>query len=324
MRALREGTTQNIAAYELYLRGRDPVNFRTESDSGPRQGLAYLQQAVALAELRRRVREHALHVRAVANTAPDVAHAREYQRMADSMARMAIRLDPLLPEAHTGLGAASLIGFSDLTTAEAEFRRAIALGGSPRVHEHLANVLSLTGREEEALAETMRSVKEDPLSATARAELGKQLCLNRQYDEGLAELARVSRVRPPLLRVAGYMAVCYGMQGRWHEAAAQLRDRRRGRLGPMLGYALARAGDTTTAKAIRDELLARWKTHQRGAFGVAMVDAGLGDFDQAFARLDRAVDDLTLDGIVVYPIFPELRNDPRFDRFLARLGLQKR
>jgi len=258
------------------------------------------------------------------NTAPDVARAREYRRMADSAARTALRLDPLLPDAHTALGAVGFIGIRDLTMSEREFRRAIVLGGSPRVHEHLASVLSLTGREAEALAEAMRSVKEDPLSATARAELGKTLCFNRQFDEGLAELTRVATVRPPLLRVAGYMATCYAMQGKWSEAVAQLRDRRRGRLGPMLGYMLARAGDTTTAKAIRDELLARWRTHQRGASGLAMVEAGLGDFDRTFEWLDRAVDDLTLDGIILYPIFRELRADPRFVVFLGRLGLQKR
>jgi tetratricopeptide (TPR) repeat protein len=260
----------------------------------------------------------------LANTAPDVAHAREFKRLADSMARTAIRLDPLLPEAHTALGAASLIGLSDLATGEREFRRSIALGGSPRVHEHLAIVLSLTGREKEALDETMRSAKDDPLSATARAELGKILCLNRRYDEGLAELARVARLRPPLLRVASYMATCYGMQGRWRDAVEQLRDRRRGRLAPMLGYMMARAGDTTEAKAIRDELLARWRTHQRGAFGLAIISAGLGDLDQSLEWLDRAVDDLTLDAVILSPILPELRADPRFDRFVARLGVQKR
>jgi tetratricopeptide (TPR) repeat protein len=260
----------------------------------------------------------------LASAAPDVAGAHEYKRLADSMARTAIRLDPLLPEAHTALGMASDIGLRDLTTAEREFRRAIALGGSPRVHEHLANVLSLTGREAEALAETMRSVKEDPLSATARAELGRALCINRQYDEGLAELARVAHVRPPLLRVAGYVAICYGLQGKWREAATQLRDRRRSRLAPLLGYALARAGDTAEAKTIRDELLVRWRTHQRGAFDLAVVAAGLGDFDEAFEWLDRSVDDLTLNGVVLYPMFRELRGDPRFGKFLARLGVQKR
>ena len=325
MRALREGTTQSIAAYELYLRGRDPVNFRTENDSGPRQGLAYLQQAVALDPNFAAAYANMPYMYVgLANTAPDVAHAREYKRLADSMARTAIRLDPLLPEAHTALGTTGIIGLSDLTTAEREFRRSIALGGSPRVHEHLATVLRLTGREEEALAEAMRSVKDDPLSATARAELGMTLCLNRRYDEGLAELARVAQVRPPLLRVAAYVATCDGMQGKWRDVVAQLRDRRGGRLLPMLGYALARAGDTTGARAIRDELLARWSTHQRGAFGLAVIAAGLGDLDQAFAWLDRAVDDLTLDADIMYPIFPELRADPRFDRLLARLGLQKR
>jgi TolB-like protein/DNA-binding SARP family transcriptional activator len=325
MAALRQGATHNIAAYELYLRGRDPMNFRSEGESGPVRGLAYLQQAVALDSSFAAAYANMpyMYVQLV-NVAPDRRRAREYKRLADSMAQRAVRLDPLLPEAHTAVGAAGIIGLSDLRGAEHAFRRSIALGGSPRVHENLANVLGWTGRPQEALAEAMRSAKEDPLSATATAELGKALCLNRRYTEGLAELAQVARLRPPLLRVAAHVAICYGMQGRWREAVAELRDRRHGRLAPLLAYVSARAGDTTEAMAIRDELIARWRITERGANGIAIVSAGLGEFDETFAWLDRAIGDLSLDGYILYPLFDELHADPRWPRFLSRLGLQNR
>ena len=34
--------THDIAAYELYVRGRDPIHFRSATDSGPLEGLALL------------------------------------------------------------------------------------------------------------------------------------------------------------------------------------------------------------------------------------------------------------------------------------------
>jgi DNA-binding SARP family transcriptional activator/TolB-like protein len=325
IRALRRGPTQNIAAYELYLRGRDPVNFRSDSDSGPRAGLAYLRQAVALdsnfAAAYAYMPGYYIQLAAIA---PSMERVRAYQRMADSMARRAVVLDSLLPEAHMALAATGMLGLSDPGGAERALRRAIALGGAPRVHEHLAQVLVWTGRPEEALAEARRAAEEDPLSATATAELGKMLCVNHRYDEGHTELARVSNVRPRLLRVPGYLATCYVMQHRWREAAAQLHDPQQRRLAPLLGYALARSGDTVAARAIRDGLLQRWRTSGRGAADLALVTAGLGDLDQAFVWLDRSVDDLSLGATTLFPVFDELRADPRYDRFLARLGAQKR
>lgn len=325
IRALRRGPTQNIAAYELYLRGRDPVNFRSDTDSGPRRALAYLQQAVALdSGFAAAYAAMPFFYVQLVYFAPSASVARAYKRMADSTARRAVTLDPLLPEAQVALAATGMLGLSDPGGAERALRRAIALGGAPRVHEHLASILLWTERPEEALAEARRSAEEDPLSATATAELGKALCVNKRYDEGLAELARVSNVRPRLLRVAGYAATCYVMQHKWREAAAELRDRRQSRLAPLLAYALARSGETSEAQAIRDELLERWRTTERGAAGLAVVTAGLGDLDQAFMWLDRAVDDLSIDGTVLFPVFEELHADPRYDRFLARLGIRKR
>ena len=43
---VKHGSTRNVAAYELYVRGNDPVLYRT--DSGARAGLEYFRQAVAL------------------------------------------------------------------------------------------------------------------------------------------------------------------------------------------------------------------------------------------------------------------------------------
>src|SRR5438552_16526952 len=43
---IKRGSTRNVAAYEFYLRGNDPVRFRT--DSGARAAMKYFRQALAL------------------------------------------------------------------------------------------------------------------------------------------------------------------------------------------------------------------------------------------------------------------------------------
>jgi hypothetical protein len=83
---------------------------------------------------------------------------------------------------------------------------------------------------------------------------------------------------------------------------------------------LARSGRAAEARWIQSGLLAQWRSKRRGAYELALVTAGLGDNDQAFQWLDRAVDDLSLYGFIMYPLFKELQADPRFEQFRERLA----
>ena len=57
-------------------------------------------------------------------------------------------------------------------------------------------------------------------------------------------------------------------------------------------------------------------------YGVALVHAGLGETDEAFQWLSRAVDDRAhwLVWLSLDPRFASLRGDPRFAATLARMG----
>ena len=324
LRALDRPLTRNIAAYELFLRGRDQVNFRFASDSGLRRGLAYLQQAVALDSGFAAAYANMTYMYSLLggqSTVPESGLV--YRQRTDSVARKAMALDPMLPESHTALAIANLSGFRDLGAAERALRRSIALGGSPRVHEHLANVLHFTGRTQEALVETMRSAADDPLSATAAAELGKALCASGRVDEGLARLAVAATVKPPLQRVRGHAAFCHGMRGDWPRVVELLRPAHAGQASSLFGYSLARAGRTAEATAMRDASIARWNRTRRGAYDVALISAGLQERDQTFLWLDRAVDDLSIQSAMQYGLlFRELHGDPRWARLLARVGFR--
>jgi Flp pilus assembly protein TadD len=67
--------------------------------------------------------------------ASNVAQLRDLQQRAESVARKALALDPELPEAHVGLSVALVMGYKDLPGAEAALRRALALGGTPRIRD---------------------------------------------------------------------------------------------------------------------------------------------------------------------------------------------
>ena len=59
----------------------------------------------------------------------------------------------------------------------------------------------------------------------------------------------------------------------------------------------------------------------------ATVHAGLGDIDQAFAWLDKSIEDLSIanpyiGSEIMGSTFEDLHRDPRLQRLRRRLGLQ--
>lgn len=321
--AVRRGPTSNIAAYELYLRGADPANVR--SDSGVLFAAEEFKQAIAL---------DPKFAAAYAGLARMYPRMREIDRppmppkrlheLGLAMARKAVQLDDSLAEAHATLGAVSLGGY-DFASADRELSRALEIDPFySRAREWISSAYAWKQQYNEALAELTRATDNDPLSSSAQAEVGRALCAIGKYSEGLDHLKRLSSVRPPLLRVPVYAGLCYGMMGNWSEASAAFR-RTRGPIGSgWLGFSLAREGKKVEADSILKALIERWQTVHGGAFHVATVYTGMGNLDQAFLWLDRSIEDLSLSSEVMSPIFAALHKDPRFDQFRRRIGLQKR
>jgi tetratricopeptide (TPR) repeat protein len=191
---------------------------------------------------------------------------------------------------------------------------------------HMADLRLWAGRPADALAEARRALETDPLNPHDHLEVAAALLANRRYDEALAQLDRIAAVQPPLFGYSLIMGQCYAMKQMWPEAVAVLRpfaDTGEPEHLAILGYTLARAGQREEAHRIVADLIARRERTGVGAFEVAVVYAGLDDFDQAFAWLDRSVEDRSLDESIMGPAFEDLRKDPRFERLARHLDLQK-
>jgi predicted Zn-dependent protease len=212
-----------------------------------------------------------------------------------------------------------------MAAAETELRRAVALEPTnARFHEWLAQLYVSMGRPKEALLEASLARNLDPLSPSANAELARALMANDRCDEALALLEKLKSLRPPLLRAGGIAAECYARKKMWPEAIAELQRIPAGPRGQAaLGYMLARGGRPDEARQILAALLDRERRLNTGAFDVATVYAGLGDNDQAFAWLNKSLDDRSFRFDRTIDL-DDLRSDPRFDRFRQRLEGQKR
>jgi tetratricopeptide (TPR) repeat protein len=212
--------------------------------------------------------------------------------------------------------------------AEREIRRAIALDPTRSVyHRSLGYVLAWTGRYDLELEHARRALETDPLNPYAQLALGGALSVVGRHDEGLAQLERVAAIQPPLQALAFVKAQIYASQQRLPEAIAALRPQAEAGdplFRGLLGYMLARAGQRDEANQLLGELIERTKSTGTGAFQVAMVHTGLGDLDQAFAWLDKSIDDRSISSMVMGPVFEVLHGDPRFQKLRVRLGLPKR
>ncbi len=178
-----------------------------------------------------------------------------------------------------------------------------------------------SGRHAESLEQARLAAEEDPLSPTAAADVGEALCANRRFDEGLAQLEKLDSVKPPLPRVHGYKALCYLLQQRWALAIASFDGKMGGDpWSTLLGYAVAKSGDTAGALLMEREAIDRWRQTGRGAIQVVYISEALGNRDKAFMWLERTTNDVT--NAIMYPLFNELRADPRFHRYRQRVGLR--
>lgn len=319
--------TRSIAAYELYLRGSDPAVLR--SDSAAREALEYVKQAVELDSTY--AAAYAALARLYTRVGAYGPERSEYFAHAEEAARKAIVLEDSLAEAHGVLGVIRMAEF-DFPAAERHLRRAIELEpGHARMHEWMVTLLLWTDRPSDALAFARHALELNPLSPSAHAELARALLFNDRCDEAMIELEKLAQLQPPLLRAAPLAAQCYARLGLWTEAIEHTRSMppvndREG----LLGYLLARSGRTDDASRVRDTLSDDWRDGGGGAFWVALTSVGLGDREEAFVWLNRAIEDGSLLGgpgsmtNLMAPLFEELRADPRFEVLRARLGLQNR
>ncbi|MEJ7760795.1 MAG: protein kinase [Gemmatimonadaceae bacterium] len=316
--------TPNVAAYEWYLRGMNTALLR--SDVGRQQGLDYFNRAIA-ADSNFAAAYAALAHRYLGWTGPEQTR-RDWIAKAHEAALKAVALDSSLAEARVALGW-TLQADRQYAAAEAELERAVALDPNVRRgYEGLARVYMWLQRPAEQLAAAKIGEQTDPLSASAIRELALALMVNGRCDEALQRLLPLKSLSPPASVAGVIRGQCYAEKEMWREAIAEFRwaveaqSASSGAALAFLGYALARSGEREEATAILSDLQAGRKRSD-GAFGIATIYAGLGEYDRAFAWLDKAVDEGSVRIYLMGPMFADLRRDSRFERLKRRLRMPR-
>jgi tetratricopeptide (TPR) repeat protein len=321
--------TDNLAAYDSYLRGRHLWNARGADNL--RRAISYFDSAIA---------KDPGFARAHAARAVTYALLPEYTDAAPSNASeiaytsadRALALEPNLAEAYVAIGLASLHDWK-YAEAEAAYRKAIQL--EPRnatAHQWYGELLYHTGRIDASLAEIRKSGEIDPLATVHPAALGYALYLAGQYDAAIREVGRGIEVAPTLGLHRLLLGNTYAMMGRHREALEALRTAVR--LDPeiasrqgYLAYALAKSGQVAEARAILNRLNARPAADRPSPMSLAIIYLGLGENDKALTAMEQAVDThdislLTGASPLRDPIYDPVRGDARFEKVIERMNLK--
>jgi TolB-like protein len=324
--SLARHATASPEAHDLYLHGR--FFYEKRKEDGLRKALVYFRQAIAQDS------GYALAYTGLADTYSFLSTfgfgaPRDLFPQAKAAALRALQLDSMLPEAHTSLGFINLFYDWDWPAADRELRRALALDSTytPALLYHgWYNVA--VGRLDAAVQDLERARSIDPLSLILNTRLATMLHWTRRYEAAVAQLRRTLAIDSSYDLAHAQLAREYVPMGRCEDAAAELRGRS-AVFAPyyevsVVGYAAAVCGRTAEARQLLDAMLGR---SGRGVYvspeAIAIVYAGLGDKEQAFAWLERAFDDRTwsLYLLRVEPMLDGLRADPRFERLAQRVGL---
>lgn len=242
-------------------------------------------------------------------------------------ASRAIELDESLPEGHAELANAAMTLDWDWTTAATEFRRALELNpNSASTHQKYAFYLLRTGHQPEALAEVERGLDLDPVSGRSFHFEGFIYYFSRQYDQALSLIRRGLEldINPPSWSfLTGDIDAEKGMY------AESIREFMKSGSGPYalghMGNAYARAGQVDAALKTIETLQEHLKKDGVGRYEIALVYAGLGKKKEAFKWLEESYSarDVGLLYLKVDPPLDPLRDDPRFDDLVRRVGLTK-
>jgi serine/threonine-protein kinase len=325
--ALSARPTSDLAAYDLYLKGRFAWNQRT----GPalEEAVRYLEQATArdstFAHAWAALADAYLLVVPYAGGSPA-----DGWRKARAAATRALALDSTSAEAYTALGYGNTIYGWDWQAAEENFRRAIAADSTyPTGHHWYGDFLAGRGRLAESLAQMDRAHQLDPLSLQIGIERGWVPYLMGRSAEAEEHIRQVIALDPNYAQARYRLGLVLIQQRRYPEAIASLqRAIDLGVFYPLgaaaLAVARAASGDTAAAMSILHDFERRRAAHELvPPVHIAIAYGALGDLDQGIAWLNRGIDekDIYIPENFFDPLLDPLRKDPRFGQVVKRMGL---
>ncbi|UCC83219.1 MAG: hypothetical protein JSW46_20080 [Gemmatimonadota bacterium] len=314
--------TANLEAYDHYLRGRYFWGLR--SLAALDSAIEYYNRAVLL---------DPDFARAYAGLAQTYALLPEYGGpsilealpVARAATDRALALDPDLAEAHAASGYIKAWLEWDRDGAERDYLKAIELDPDyATARQWHAELLTITGRWDEAQAQAQRAVELDPLSVAPNFVLGVVYTYSRRLDEAIAAAERALEIVPDQELAIKWLAFAHLLKGDYAAAGPQL-----DRFAQVTGTDPEAYRAYLAALSDPREIPAAVRALQSPDLVFAGLTAGgsaflaqLGQVDETLGLLEQAYEarDPRLPWLNGHPMFESLWSDPRFQDLLRRLN----
>ena len=316
------GGTQNVAAYEAYLRGHALYDLSAGSESD-RNALAQFDAAIAAdPDYAAAHAMRATMLSGIANVASDAAEARALFAQAIAAAERAIALEEKLAQGHLALGFALNNGQLRRAAAMPHYRAAEQLApGDGDALRQVATFYAYGAEQDVATRMIAQVITLDPLNARAFRSAGFIALFAHDYPAVITQMRRALELNPSLASAQYAIANALLMQG---DAAGALVAAKAERVPQFALTATAiaahRLGDTAAADAAFATLLADFG--DAALYQQAQVLAQRGDKAAAIARLETAYAKRD-SGMLLAPNDPlldPLRSEAKLGELLSRLA----
>jgi serine/threonine protein kinase/Flp pilus assembly protein TadD len=249
--------------------------------------------------------------------------ALEDYRRAKKLAKKALNINPELHEAHQTLGWVRVAFEYNFDDGYQHFKMSYDLApNSADTIGSLGVIVSLRGDFEEGSSYLLKALELDPLNPETYMNYGRSLLWAGREAEAEAPFRKALELSPGMASIHLSLGWVYLLQGRPDEALGEMKQERSTGYQScglaMVYHALGRAEESR-------EHLDRLINEHRDSWSVqvATVCGYIGDVDKAFEWLEKSVvsRDAGVPLVGVSPFFTALRDDPRWPRFLKRIGL---
>jgi TolB-like protein/Tfp pilus assembly protein PilF len=320
--------TQNLEAYNLYLKGKFNL-YKWTPESGKR-GIEYLEKAIAEEPdfaLAHSTLAFCYTLLGLIGSIPTKIAFTQAKELADR----AIKLDNQSAAAHSSLGLINIFVHWDLDAAYQSFQTAFKHSpGSGEIYHAYYIYLTAVGRIDEAVDAMEKSVQLDPLSLPINQSLGEALMNAGRYADAIEQLDRTLELDSNFRAAIETKGWAYLLKGENNNAIETLKafqkktgDPLKGQTG--LGYAYSVTGNIDKANECLQLLKQREKRDRDVNLNMdfLVIYAGLNDLDKVFYYMSKSMDE----GNVVFfirthPFAENIRNDPRFNELIIKAGFK--
>ncbi len=325
--AITKKYTNNNEAYQLYLKGR--YHFARRNRDDVKKAIESYEQAIKLdpnfALAYARIAE-------VYNQMPNYPYAAPMDAFpkAKAAAEKAIAIDPTLAEGHTAMGNTLTSLDRNWPAAESSFKRALELDPKSATahYRYASEYLISVGRTKEALAEVEKALEIEPLDPNMVANLGRHYLYDGQRERAVEQSRRAYEADPSFVIARLLYGMTLNATGGYTDAIALsekylVDDPNNQQMLMVAGYAYGRSGRRPDAERVIERFREISKTQYVIPSFVAVVFGAMGEKDEAFAELDRSIEqrDSWFRWCKVEPLFDPLRDDLRFAGLLKRMNL---